>query len=171
MGKIFPVFISSSHLKNHIDMIATGMTHTKEHQLKMIRQRKQRKESLNHYTKKYEKTKNGFLMRLYHNMKSRIGGIQWKKRHLYAGKELLAKELFYEWSKNSGKFHELFEQYKESGFKRTLAPSVDRIDSTKGYELSNMEWVTMLENSIRGNVSRNKQRIAKNGNKNDRSSV
>ena len=32
--------------------------------------------------KKYEKTKKGFLMRLYRNMQSRVQGVQKKKHHL-----------------------------------------------------------------------------------------
>jgi hypothetical protein len=100
----------------------------------------------NLHTKKYEKTKNGFLMRLYRNMKSRVTGVQAAKFHLYAGKELLEKEVFYEWAKQSKKFHSLFRVWESSGYKRTLAPSVDRINSELGYKIENMRWVTMSEN-------------------------
>ena len=58
--------------------------------------------------KKYEKTPNGFLMRMYRNMKSRISGIQHKKAHLYAGKELMTKEQFYSIVKSSNEFDILF---------------------------------------------------------------
>lgn len=104
--------------------------------------------------KKYEKTPNGFLMRMYRNMKSRITGVQWAKFHLYAGKELLPKEEFYEWAKNSPKFWELYEAYKNDNYNRKLAPSVDRIDSELGYCIENMEWVTHSENSRRGSISK-----------------
>ena len=66
---------------------------TKEEKLKW--QRERRKNNGNASTKKYEKTKNGFLMRCYRNMKSRITGVQKQKAHLYVGKSLLEKELFY----------------------------------------------------------------------------
>jgi len=42
----------------------------------------------NAITHKYEKTKNGFLMRVYRNMRSRIAGVQKEKFHLYAGKNI-----------------------------------------------------------------------------------
>lgn len=107
----------------------------------------------NSSTSKYEKTKKGFLMRLYRNMKSRIEGVQKAKFHLYAGCSLLPKETFYEWSLASEVFHQLFEEWEQSGYERKLAPSVDRVDSFRGYELDNMEWVTMSENSRRGSLN------------------
>jgi hypothetical protein len=116
--------------------------------------------NLNTYN--YEKTINGFLMRLYRNMNSRINGIQKKKFHLYKGKELLDKTLFYNWSKDNTIFLKLFEEWEKSNYKRKLTPSVDRIDSSKGYFLENMEWVTHSENSRRGTLSKlNKLRLCK----------
>ncbi len=109
--------------------------------------REHRKRTGNAETHKYEKTPNGFLMRLYRNMESRVMGIQWKKAHLYKGKELLIREDFYNWAKPHSKFLKMFAVWKESGFDRKLTPTVNRIDSTKGYILSNMEWLTHSENS------------------------
>lgn len=108
----------------------------------------------NEVTRKYEKTKKGFLMRLYRNMKSRIEGVNRAKFHLYAGCYLLPKETFYKWSLASEVFHQLFDEWEQSGYERKLAPSVDRIDSLRGYELDNMEWVTMSENSRRGSLNK-----------------
>lgn len=96
--------------------------------------------------KKYEKTKNGFLMRLYRNMKSRVLGICKHKRHLYYGLEILDKEEFYAWAKNNEDFHSLFKEWEESGYERRLTPSVDRIDARHGYVLINMEFVPFHEN-------------------------
>jgi hypothetical protein len=117
-------------------------------------QRERRLKSNNVETKRYEKTINGFLMRLYRNMKSRISGVQKEKYHLYEGKELLSKDEFYEWAKSNDTFLVLFDEYKKNEYDRRLAPSVDRIDSSKGYELSNMEFVTHSENSRRGSLSK-----------------
>jgi hypothetical protein len=113
-------------------------------------QRNRRKLTSNADTKKYEKTENGFLMRMYRNMKSRITGVQSKKAHLYKGKELLSKEEFYEWAKCSPMFMVLFRQYQEKGYQMKDAPTVDRLDSSKGYCLDNMQWVTHSVNSQRG---------------------
>ena len=122
------------------------------------RQRERRKANGNAATKKYEKTKKGFLMRLYRNMQSRVDGVQKLKHHLYKGKYLLPREEFYEWALNDESFHKLFEEYESSGYERKLAPSVDRVDSSCGYSIDNMEFVTMSENSRRGNESRRKMR-------------
>lgn len=103
---------------------------------------------------KYEKTKRGFLMRIYRNMQSRVDGVQKKKHHLYAGKSLLPRADFYAWALASERFHELFAAYEASQFDRKLAPSADRVDSGAGYEIDNMEWVTHAENSLRGTQSR-----------------
>ena len=117
-------------------------------------QREKRKRTGNWDCKKYEKTKNGFLMRLYRNMLSRVSGIQRAKYHLYAGCSLLPKDEFYQWANNSEIFHILFQVWEASGYERKLTPSVDRVDSFLGYEISNMEWVTHSENSRRGTLNK-----------------
>lgn len=119
-------------------------------------QREYRKKNGSIHTKVYEKTPSGFLMRLYRNMKSRISGIQKPDKDYWVGKELFDKGAFYEWALNHPKFIELFEEYREQGYPRKLAPSIDRIDSNIGYTFNNVEWVTMLENSIRGTKKRYK---------------
>lgn len=121
---------------------------------KLAWQREYRKKNNDACTRKYEKTVNGFLMRLYRNMLSRVTGVNSKKKHLYEGKEILSKADFYEWSNNSAEFHKLYLLYKESNYERKFSPSVDRINPDKGYTLDNMEWVTQQENSRRGAVSK-----------------
>jgi hypothetical protein len=109
---------------------------------------------LRNHNATYTKTKSGFLMRAYRNMKSRVEGVQWRKAHLYAGKSLMPKDAFYEWGIASPEFHRLFADWEAAGYPRAKTPSVDRIDSALGYEPSNMQWVTHSENSRRGNQSR-----------------
>jgi hypothetical protein len=122
-------------------------------------QRERRKKTNNLDAKKYEKTINGFLVRLYRNMKSRTSGIQKLKYHLYEGKELLDKQIFYQWAKSSKVFKKLYKKWVESNYDRKLTPSVDRINPKEGYKLSNMEWVTHSENSKRGSNSKYKMKI------------
>jgi hypothetical protein len=117
---------------------------------KLQHQREYRRANGNAPTKKYEKTKSGFLMRMYRNMQSRIEGVQWVKAHLYEGKELLPRDLFYSWAQSNPSFHKLFQAYEKSGYDRKLAPSVDRVNPSKGYIIPNMEFVTHSENSRRG---------------------
>jgi hypothetical protein len=117
-------------------------------------QRIHRKLNENSCTKKYEKTKKGFLMRLYRNMQSRVSGVQKVKSHLYEGKSLLSRDEFYSWTESNKQFHDLFDAWENSNYERRLTPSVDRIDSSLGYELHNMEWIPFHENCRRGALSK-----------------
>lgn len=119
------------------------------------RQRAYRDRNKNSSTLKYEKTKKGFLVRTYRNMKSRVEGIQEKKAHLYVGKEILDKEDFYIWALSDHTFNVLFSLWEVQGYDRKLTPSIERVDSACGYKLSNMEWLTHSENSRRGVISKN----------------
>ena len=116
-------------------------------------QRSRRKDNGNAYTLKYERTKKGKIMRIYRNMLSRVTGVQTAKYHLYKGKSLVGKEFFYSWAVSCAEFHSLFDCWVASGFDRKYAPSVDRVDSSQGYSIGNMEWVTHSENSRRGAIS------------------
>lgn len=131
---------------------------TEAREARNARQKAYRKASGNAATNRYERTKKGKLMRIYRNMLSRVTGVQAAKYHLYRGKSILPKEKFYEWAMNQKRFHALFDAWVASGYDRKLAPSVDRIDSSQGYKISNMEWVTHSENSRRGNLSRHRTR-------------
>ncbi len=87
-------------------------------------------------------------------MKSRVTGIQYKKAHLYLGKELLSKEDFYIWAKPNPSFLRLYKAYVKSNYDQRLAPTVDRIDSSIGYRLDNMRWLTHSDNSRLGSINR-----------------
>ena len=140
---------------------ANGRAHQPCKDCYNVEQREYRRASGNSATRRYEKTKRGFLMRLYRNMQSRITGVQKQKSHLYTGKPLaVSREQFYEWAFTHPSFHERFAAWEISGYARQYTPSVDRIDSARGYEFDNMEWVTHSENSRRGSLSRYRQRLA-----------
>lgn len=118
------------------------------------RQAEYRKRTHCFATKSYEKTLNGYIMRMYRNMASRINGIQKAKAHLYFGKEIMSKYEFYAIVKSSSDFSVLFDRYKESGFELKCAPSVDRIDSTLGYTHDNIRFITHSENSRLGGLNK-----------------
>lgn len=119
-------------------------------QRRLEAQRIRRAKTGNAVTKKYERTKGGKLMRSYRNMLSRVTGVQGKKQHLYGGKEILSREEFYAFSQQDLMFHLLFDAWVESGYDRKLTPSVDRLDTAKGYVLGNIQWLTHSENSRKG---------------------
>ena len=63
------------------------------------------------------------------------------------GKELLPLKEFLKWCEDTREqFYELYKVWKKAGYKRGLAPSIDRIDNDKGYFVGNMQWVTQSEN-------------------------
>lgn len=117
-------------------------------------QRLHRLKNNNADTKKYEKTPKGFLVRTYRNMLSRVTGVTKKKNHLYLGLEILDKETFYKWSLENISFQDLFTYWQMSNYQRRYTPSIDRIDSSKGYTLDNIQWITFSENCKRGANSR-----------------
>lgn len=105
------------------------------------------------WSKWYEKTPKGFLMRAHRNMRSRVKGIQKKCIHLYLGLPVLPLDEFYDWALDNYEFWRLYKHWVASGYNRKLTPSVNRIDSTKGYLIENMEWVTHSVNSSLGATS------------------
>lgn len=117
-------------------------------------QREMRKATGNAHTKKYEKTKNGKLMRTYRNMYTRVSGILKTKAHLYEGLDILSKDDFYEWSLSNDAFNTLFDEWVSSGYDKKLSPSIDRKDTNYGYVLGNIRWLTHSENSRLGAVSK-----------------
>ena len=110
-------------------------------------QKEHRKKTNNFSTKKYEKTKSGFLVRCYRNMLSRVTGVTKNKNHLYLGKEILKKEIFYNWAIADQDFNELFNNWEKVEYERKSTPSIDRINSANGYTLDNIRWITFAENS------------------------
>ncbi len=86
----------------------------------------------------------------YHNMRGRVFGIQKEKAHLYKGLELMGRREFYVWALTSPTYKRLFAAWVKAGYSRALTPSVNRVDSKKGYVAGNIEWVTHSENSSMG---------------------
>lgn len=87
-------------------------------------------------------------------MKKRVEGRDKKNAYIYGGLKICSKEDFIEWSLKHPEYLSLFETWKNSGYIRKLKPSVDRIDAVYGYELWNMQWLTLSENSKKGAISR-----------------
>jgi len=99
-----------------------------------------------------ERSIRGFLLGRYRFMKRRINDKLAVNAKYYVGKELLKKQDFLNANMGNTEFLKLFKNWTAHGYIRKLAPSVNRIDSSKGYTLDNMEWVTMSQNSVLANV-------------------
>lgn len=57
---------------------------------------------------------------------------------------------FYEFAKSSDTLKQLHQAWLASDKQYKLTATVDRIDNTKGYELSNIQFLTLSENSTKG---------------------
>jgi hypothetical protein len=90
------------------------------------------------------------LTHTYIRMKQRVGGKVYPLAvKIYAGLSLLPQEEFMSWATANKDFHRLFDAWVASGFIRRLSPSIDRIDPSIGYQISNMQWLTSSDNARR----------------------
>lgn len=80
------------------------------------------------------------LLFTYGNMKRRIHKVK-----SYFGKHLCTPEEFYSWAQSNDDFHCLFDTGK--------CLSIDRIDSSKGYSIPNMQWLLMKEHRTKDRCS------------------
>lgn len=75
------------------------------------------------------------------------------KKSVY-GKKFLTKKEWTRWCYESdtyAKFIQIYNDWVQSNFERKLAPSIDRVDSKKGYIIGNLQWLTQSQNSQKSN--------------------
>ena len=83
---------------------------------------------------------------MFNNAKKRVEGKFKDKR--WIGLPLMNRKEFNEWfSANKWLLKAMLKTYMIHGKPRNLAPSINRLDSTKGYYPSNIEIITQGENS------------------------
>lgn len=95
---------------------------------------------------RYRGTKRGYLALKWKGIKERCTGKSTKGVHIYFGLPYVSREVFVKWSLSQPAFHRLWDAYQAAGRSMKLAPSIDRIDGTKGYLLSNIQYLTQSEN-------------------------
>ncbi len=115
------------------------------------------KTCINEYDKINGKSYSGFAHALYQSMKGRVTGTRTGSER-YIGKGLLSKSDFEVWIFNNPDYPILYESYKNSGFNRELAPSVDRKESSGGYTIDNIRLMTTIENISLGLAVAHKKR-------------
>jgi len=97
---------------------------------------------INKRSKSYFRTKGGLITRIYSNQ------ISSSKTRKYSPPSYVKQELK-DWLLSQEIFHELYYNWKASGYEKLLAPSCNRINDYKGYSLDNIELITWEENNIK----------------------
>ena len=97
---------------------------------------------------KHKATIDRFLSNLYTRMNQRVQGRGTKNPHLFKGRPIMPRDVFKEWAKNHPDFLKLYKQWVGNRFDRKLTPSVNRLDSSRGYTLDNVEFVTFSQNCM-----------------------
>ncbi len=106
----------------------------------------------------YNKSFKTHIGRLYSNLKRRTQGKGCKSPELYKGLAICTKEEFYTFAINSDEFTSLYNTWMENKFNIKYTPSVNRKDTTKGYEIDNIEFITFSENCKLAHINRTNYR-------------
>lgn len=92
----------------------------------------------------------------YNMLRNRATGYYKNKKHSSIGKPVLTREEYDQWCKeNETIFMKIHKAWEKSGFKKALAPTIDRINNNGGYTPENMQWLTMSDNTKKGTKSVN----------------
>ena len=106
-------------------------------------------------------TINSFLSKIYKYMKGRTNGKCTRRPDLYKGLPIMPIGVFKSWAKNHSDFLNLYKQWVTNNFDRKLTPTVNRVNSSKGYTLDNVEWMTNSQNcGLSGGVKKMNQKKA-----------
>ena len=93
------------------------------------------------------RTKEGYLKERFRDMKKRVNGKPAGdgKTQIWLGMEICDRDEFVAQSLNDPEFHRLFDDWEAHNFKRSYAPSVHRIDRSRGYAIDNIEFRKHLD--------------------------
>lgn len=67
----------------------------------------------------------------------------------YFGKGKCSKEEFINAFVNNEQFLNIYKEWQTNNFQRKYAPSIDRIDNSKGYTLDNLQFIPQRINSVK----------------------
>lgn len=96
----------------------------------------------------------------FYAMKQRTQGKSTKAPHLYEGLDSCEWDEFYDWAMADQDLDYLFDKWVESKYDINLTPSLDRKETTEGYNIDNVRWLAASQNKSRGSVN---QKIYKSG--------
>lgn len=106
------------------------------------------KEKIREYDLKRYRTNHERLKKhKYLGIKTRCEGRHRNRKYIVQGMPYLSWEEYEEWwSENESVYLKCHEAWEKSGYKNRLAPSIDRINSKKGYVPENMQWLPLTLN-------------------------
>ena len=136
----------------HVGMLDGHLNKCKECAKEEERRRnKDKKVELSAYDKlRYRTNKERIKWHRYRGIVNRCTGKHKNRTYKVEGMEYLTKEQYSKWwKKNLAEFEKCYKVWEQSGFKNKFAPSIDRIDSSKGYMPNNMQWLTFSLNCIK----------------------
>lgn len=139
---------------NHVGMSDGHLNKCKECAKLQERSRnKIKRKELSEYDKlRYRTNIERIKWHKYRGIVSRCTGGHKNRTYLVEGMPYLNKEQYEQWwLLNFTDFQKCYNLWKKSGFKNKYAPSIDRIDSTKGYNPENMQWLTFHINCSKYN--------------------
>lgn len=96
------------------------------------------------YNEKYERTKKGLSVKMYHAM---IWNIKSKKKICKLQFNL---QEFRGWLFSQFKFNALFSEWIDRKYKKEYKPSIDRTDCNEHYSLGNISLMTWEQNRMKG---------------------
>lgn len=94
-------------------------------------------------------------------MQSRVKGTATSTPYLYNGLTIMPRSEFIKWASDNVSFLRLYKRWVVNDLDRKLTPSPNRINSKKGYTISNVEWVTSSQNSALASVVKVNNQILK----------
>lgn len=103
------------------------------------------------YYNRQNGTKEGYVRLKYSRIKSRCTNPNQPSAQYYYGLGYPTKDEFIARMLGDPTFNALWDQWVTKGRPRKLAPSVDRIDPGRGYELDNIQFLTVSDNVKRRN--------------------
>lgn len=94
----------------------------------------------------YHITKDQNIKTLYTSIKSRVGKFgKYKNRKL-----LISWPVFYRFVRENKEYDKIFKTWQEHNYWHSLSPTIDRIDNDGDYSLDNIQILTRMDNTKKG---------------------